>query len=92
MKATGIIRRIDVLGRIVIPKEIRRTYGISDGTPIEIFTTSDGIMLKKYQTDDELLNTLNALSEAVEISVDDLDDEKFHQIRKRVGEIRRILE
>lgn len=47
MKATGIIRRVDDLGRIVIPKEIRMTYGIEDGTPIEIFTDSDGIFFKE---------------------------------------------
>lgn len=92
MRITGIIRRIDGLGRIVIPKEIRRTYGITDGSPIEIFTTDNGIVLKKYQTEDELKNLANVLGEAVESSIDDLDDEKFHQIRKRIGEIRRILE
>lgn len=49
MKATGIVRRIDDLGRVVIPKEIRRTLGIREGTPLEIFTGKDGeVMLKKY--------------------------------------------
>ena len=49
MKATGIVRRIDDLGRIVIPKEIRRTQRIREGDPIEIFTNREGeIMLKKY--------------------------------------------
>lgn len=49
MKATGIVRRIDDLGRIVIPKEIRRTQRIHEGDPIEIYTNRDGeIMLKKY--------------------------------------------
>ncbi len=49
MKATGIIRRIDDLGRLVIPKEIRRTMRIAEGTPMEIFTdTGDAITLKKY--------------------------------------------
>ena len=48
MKATGIVRRIDELGRIVIPKEIRRVLRIREGDPIEIFTDADGIVLKKY--------------------------------------------
>ena len=49
MKATGIVRRIDDLGRIVIPKEIRRTQRIHEGDPIEIYTNREGeIMLKKY--------------------------------------------
>ena len=48
MKATGIVRRIDELGRIVIPKEIRRVLRIREGDPIEIFTDADGVVLKKY--------------------------------------------
>ena len=49
MKATGIVRRIDDLGRVVIPKEIRRTMHIREGDPLEIFTNSDGgVIFKKY--------------------------------------------
>jgi AbrB family transcriptional regulator (stage V sporulation protein T) len=48
MKATGIIRRIDDLGRVVIPKEIRRTFNIKEGDPLEIYVTNEGILYKKY--------------------------------------------
>lgn len=55
MKATGIVRRIDDLGRVVIPKEIRRTLRIREGTPLEIFTDREGeIVLKKYSPIGEL--------------------------------------
>lgn len=55
MKATGIVRRIDELGRIVIPKEIRRTLRIREGAPLEIFTDREGeIILKKYSPVGEL--------------------------------------
>ncbi len=55
MKATGIVRRIDELGRIVVPKEIRRTLRIREGDPLEIFTDKDGeIILKKYSPIGEL--------------------------------------
>ena len=55
MKATGIVRRIDDLGRVVIPKEIRRTLRIGEGSPLEIFTEKDGeIVLKKYSPIGEL--------------------------------------
>ena len=48
MKATGIVRRIDDLGRVVIPKEIRKTMRINEGSPMEIFTDRQGeIILKK---------------------------------------------
>ena len=49
MRATGIVRRIDELGRVVIPKEIRRTLRIREGDPLEIYTDRDGeVILKKY--------------------------------------------
>ena len=48
MKATGIVRRIDELGRVVIPKEIRSTLRLKSGDPLEIFTDKDELMLKKY--------------------------------------------
>jgi|HigsolmetaAR202D_1030399.scaffolds.fasta_scaffold12089_2 looped-hinge helix DNA binding domain, AbrB family len=48
-KATGIVRRIDDLGRIVIPKELRRTYGIAEGDPVEIYTSDEEIVLRKYK-------------------------------------------
>ena len=49
MKATGIVRRIDDLGRVVIPKEIRRTKRIREGDPLEIYTSRDGeVIFKKY--------------------------------------------
>ncbi len=55
MKATGIVRRIDELGRVVIPKEIRRTLRIREGDPLEIFTDREGqIILKKYSPIGEL--------------------------------------
>lgn len=55
MKATGIVRRIDDLGRVVIPKEIRRTLRIREGDPLEIFTDRDGeVILKKYSPIGEL--------------------------------------
>ncbi len=55
MKATGIVRRIDDLGRVVIPKEIRRTLRIREGDPLEIFTDREGeVILKKYSPVGEL--------------------------------------
>ncbi len=55
MKATGIVRRIDDLGRVVIPKEIRRTMRIREGDPLEIFTERDGeVIFKKYSPMGEL--------------------------------------
>ena len=55
MKATGIVRRIDDLGRVVIPKEIRRTMRIREGDPLEIYTDREGeVIFKKYSPIGEL--------------------------------------
>lgn len=66
MKATGIVRRVDDWGRIVIPKEIRRQLGISDGTPMELFTDKESIVFKKYTfecTKERIKELENALYE-----------------------------
>ena len=68
MKATGIVRRIDELGRVVIPKEIRRTLRIKEGDPLEIFTDRDELMLKKYSP----IATLEKFSKATARSLNDL--------------------
>ena len=49
MKATGIVRKFDNLGRIVVPIELRRTLGIESMDPVEIYTEDDGIVLEKYK-------------------------------------------
>lgn len=59
MKATGIVRRIDDLGRVIIPKEIRRTMQIREGDPLEIYTDRDGeIIFKKYSPVKEISDTV----------------------------------
>lgn len=65
MKSTGVIRRIDELGRIVIPKEIRRNLGIRDGENVEIFTESDSIILKKYNRMESINNLASILTEII---------------------------
>ena len=66
MKATGIVRRIDDLGRVVIPKEIRRTMRIREGDPLEIFTSNDGdVIFKKYSPIGELSNFASVYAEVM---------------------------
>lgn len=66
MKATGIVRRIDDLGRVVIPKEIRRTLRIREGDPLEIFVDRDGeVILKKYSPIGELGDFAQEYAEAL---------------------------
>lgn len=71
METTGVVRRIDDLGRVVIPKEIRRTLGIKDGTSLEIFVDRDMVALRKH-------SSMNNLSHFAEVYV-----ESIHNALKR---------
>lgn len=80
MKATGIVRKIDDLGRVVIPKEIRKSLRIREGDPLEIFTAKDGeVILKKYSPIGELTEFAQEYAETLGevlgcgIAVTDLD-------------------
>ena len=66
MKATGIVRRIDDLGRVVIPKEIRRTLRIREGDPLEIYTERDGeVIFKKYSPMGDLTELAGQICESI---------------------------
>lgn len=88
MKATGIIRRIDELGRIVIPKELRRTLHIKVGDPIEIFTADDGVIaLRKYEPSNSVLSYLERLEALI-------NDEEFRHKNKmlvKIAELEALL-
>ncbi len=69
MKATGIVRRVDDLGRIVIPKEIRRTLRIREGDPLEIYTEKDGgVIFRKYSPMGDLQDFAGQMCEAISTS------------------------
>jgi len=71
MKATGIVRRIDDLGRVVIPKEIRRTMRIREGDPLEIFTDKNGeVIFKKYSIMGEWSDSSQEICEIVNKTID----------------------
>ena len=73
MKATGIVRRIDDLGRVVIPKEIRRTMRIREGDPLEIFTDRDGeVIFKKYSPIGELSDFAAQICDSLHKSTDSI--------------------
>lgn len=84
MKATGIVRRVDDLGRIVIPKEIRNTHDLKDGDPVEMFVDGENIVLRKYQPETWSTNELKealiaAAHEAGKDPVDYLNAVRIHQ-------------
>ena len=74
MKATGIVRRVDDLGRIVIPKEIRRTLRIREGDPLEIYTEKDGgVIFRKYSPLGDLQEFAAQMCESISSAIADRD-------------------
>ncbi|WP_024294949.1 AbrB/MazE/SpoVT family DNA-binding domain-containing protein [Lacrimispora indolis] len=91
MKSTGIIRRIDDLGRIVIPREIRRNIRVTEGSPMEILVTEEGVLLKKYYPQTVLLDLLSTIAKEVEELSADLGPEKTGDIRRYIRDIQKAL-
>lgn len=94
MKATGIIRRTDDLGRVVIPKEIRRMMRIREDDPLEVYTdTLDGapcICFRKYQTD--FFNEVVKMADCIDNEMmDNATSEQRSEVRKHFNEIAKIL-
>lgn len=87
MKITGIIRRVDDLGRVVIPKEIRRNIGIHEGDPLEIFLHEDCVCFKKYNA-----NKLEKVSDAFRELTDFAEDEGGFRMRTMVSGLQAEVE
>lgn len=69
MKSIGIVRRLDPLGRIVLPKELRRTLELNENDPIEIYTDEETIILKKYQPGCFKCGKMNNLKEVPHLGI-----------------------
>ena len=94
MKATGIVRRIDDLGRVVIPKEVRRTLQIKEGDPLELYTEGEYICFKKYSTGPELKDTIAHLHQIIyeDDVLDDLPVEQSASIKALLRVLERDIE
>ena len=69
MKSTGIVRNLDQLGRLVIPKETRKAFNLNDGDPIEMFTDGDEIILKKYNPGCHCCGSMDHLTEVLGLKI-----------------------
>ena len=69
MKATGMVRNLDQLGRLVIPKETRKVFDINEGDPVEIFTDGDKIILKKYNPGCHCCGSMDHLTEVLGLKI-----------------------
>lgn len=91
MKATGIVRRLDDLGRVVIPKEIRRSMKIKEGDPLEIYTDKGTVVFRKYlpPIDTEIIDNL---IEAFDLRLTDYEDNEneYAKIKECVAQLQYI--
>ena len=88
MKSTGIIRRIDDLGRIIIPKEIRRTLNLREGDPMEMFVEDGMVCLQKYYTADSYKGKIESL---IANMGDEIDFENSKEIQAKLKEALALL-
>jgi transcriptional pleiotropic regulator of transition state genes len=91
MNSTGIIRRIDDLGRVVVPKEIRRTLNISEGDPLKIFVQDGMVCYKKYIPESGYIETVKSMTEILEQDIDINIDTKI-KLKSKLKEIISILD
>lgn len=90
VRTTGIVRRLDDLGRVVIPKEFRDAMGIKEGTPLEICSTSEGIVIKKYLPALSLANIAKDMERVLDMG--EVEPGKSIRIRRYVKAICELCE
>lgn len=93
MKAVGIIRNIDNLGRVVIPMELRKALNISTGDPVEIFTDEGGrIVMRKYQLNGALAESLSDLQNVIDVYGGQLPGSVLIAMRQHVSEMQKLID
>ena len=93
MKPLGIVRRIDALGRVVIPKEWRTQHNLAPNDPVEFFADNDGTLtLRKYQLGDKLTASVSAMRSTVEEYGDSFPYHVTVALKKHCSEMQKIIE
>ena len=88
MRATGIVRRVDDLGRVVIPKEIRRSMGIKEGEPLEIYLENDAVIFRRYSYN--LVDEVKRVAELIECNCN-ADRETMVDISRMLSTIAELV-
>ena len=91
MKATGVIRRIDDLGRVVVPRDMRKSLGLKEGTPLEVCATEEGILFKKYDPGITLMDIVKSLECALDDNYVEFGVDKTREIRLCISDLKEIL-
>lgn len=92
MKATGIVRHVDDLGRVVIPKEIRRMFMIKEGDPIEVYVDKDCVILKKFDINGDIEQTIDNFCRAIELKGDFLTPAQQIALVSKAKELKAIID
>ena len=91
MKATGIVRAVDSLGRLVLPKELRRSFGISEGDPMEFFVEGDGIFVKKFDAAADIEQLLDGVERSLWMKETMVQPTQLHALLDKVEEMKAII-
>ena len=91
MKATGIVRNMDHLGRVVIPSEIRRTLKISTGDPVEFYIDGDKLIICKYDAIGDMEQLLDGVKRSIELADPMIPGGKVRMLIDKVDEMKKIL-
>ena len=91
MKDTGIVRRIDDLGRIQIPKELRCRLHIIEGDPLELYVENDSIVFKKYDASETIKHVLDRTTDHIISETANLSPEVTDALIKKLSEMKKIL-
>lgn len=91
MKATGIVRKLDYLGRVCLPKELRRKLHISDDDAVEIYVDGESIVLKKYDAAGDMEQLLDNLERSIKLLEPMVPAAKMRKLMVKVKDMRRIL-
>ena len=88
MRATGIVRRVDDLGRVVIPREIRRSMGIKEGEPLEIYLENDAVIFRRYSYN--LVDEVKRVAELIECNCN-ADSETMADISRMLSTVTELV-
>lgn len=94
MTPTGIIRRTDDLGRVVIPKELRRRVGIKDGEPLEILICENGVFFRKLNDNKQMIQKIEEILDELQVfnAMDDAPLDSLHKISTGLRESKKWIE
>lgn len=92
MKATGIIRRVDDLGRIVIPKEIRHKLNVREGSPMEMYLDGNKLVIERYKTFDSIAETVDTLQTLIADYSEEFKEDNLSLLRNQIEELKKAIE